>query len=50
MNLITPKHIINRLKKRMDDLRAEGIEPTVENLNKQFVTEFKKRLKEENNG
>ena len=35
---------------KMDKLRAEGIEPTIENLNKQFLTEFKKKLNEENNG
>lgn len=50
MNIITPNQVIKNLKNKMDQLRAEGIEPTIENLNKQFLTEFKKKLNEENNG
>lgn len=50
MNVIAPKKFINRIKNRKEKLKAEGIEPTIENLNKQFVEELKRKLKEVNNG
>ena len=50
MKIVTPQSIIRNLKNRMDKLRAEGKEPTVENLNAEAIKAFKKRLKEDNNG
>ena len=47
--IITPMAIINRIKKRVDELKAEGIEPTVENLNARGLMNLKKRIKEADN-
>lgn len=47
--LITPQQVIKNLKSRMDKLREQGIEPTVDNLNTDFIRRFRERLKEDNN-
>lgn len=49
MNIITPMQILRNLKKKIDALQSQGIEPTVENLNKEFMTEFIAKIKEQNN-
>ena len=45
----TPTQTIKKLKQRIDSLKEQGIEPTVDNLNKQFMTEFIAKIKEQNN-
>lgn len=45
----TPTQIFKKLKQRIDALKEQGIKPTVDNLNKQFMTEFITKIKEQNN-
>lgn len=47
--LITPQQVIKNLRSRMDKLREQGIEPTVDNLNADFIRRFREKLKEDNN-
>lgn len=49
MKIITPQYIVKNLKARVESLKAEGKEATIENLNAQFLKELKKKLKEEDN-
>ena len=44
--IITPQGIINRFKKRIQELKAEGIEPTIENINARALMNLKKKIKE----
>lgn len=48
--IITPSLIIKRLKERREKLLAQGIEPTIDNLNAYAIREFRMKLKEQNNG
>lgn len=45
----TPKQMINNLKARMDKLRSEGKEVSVDNLNAEFMENFKRRLEDNGN-
>lgn len=45
----TPIQTFKKLKQRINALKEQGIEPTVDNLNKQFMTEFITKIKEQNN-
>lgn len=47
--IITPMGIINRFKKRVQELKAEGIEPTIENINARAFVNLKKKIQEANN-
>lgn len=49
MNILMPQIVLKNLKAKMDLLKAEGKEVTVDNLNAQFLKELKKKLKEESN-
>lgn len=48
--LVTPQQIVKNLKSRIDKLKAEGKEPTVENLNAEALKKIREKLKEEDNG
>jgi hypothetical protein len=49
MNIITPMKLLRNLRQKIDYLKTQGIEPNVENLNKEFMTEFIAKIKEQNN-
>lgn len=49
MNRLMPQIALKNLKAKMNLLKAEGKEVTVDNLNAQFLKELKKKLKEEDN-
>lgn len=48
--IITPKTILNLIKKQKEALKEKGIEPTVENLSKYSAGMLAKKIKEQNNG
>ena len=50
MKFVTPKTILDVIKKQKAELKEKGIEPTVENLGKYSVGAFAKKIKEQNNG
>lgn len=49
MNILMPQTVLKNLKAKMDLLKAEEKEVTVDNLNAQFLKELKKKLKEKSN-
>lgn len=50
MKIVTLKTILELIKKQKAELKAKGIEPTVENLGKYSVGAFAKKIKEQSNG